>query len=275
VHFLWRGGWFDTATNVLLFLPLGFLYRLTRKGALDLYATQVFWRAFLLSTGIELSQIFLPGRFSSPLDVLTNATGAWAGAWLHDQVQGKLGRQWVGRLALELPLMNIVYLLIPLLWLNGMASGNDHSRRWLTLLPGVCGGVILAAVYLNRLKAVGTLRSTTLSLAAGTWFVFSILPGFAGHPFEVMAAGIAISLLVQLLTSVPILHRAQRRFELPTLRRILVVYFLYLGLLTLWPLPAAFESWRGAIGFSLWPNTPGILAVLRLVELFAAFTLLG
>ncbi|MSO24196.1 MAG: VanZ family protein [Acidobacteria bacterium] len=69
VHFLWFGGWSDTVLNVLFFLPLGFLYKLIRSGS---SARRVFGLGLGLSCAIEVAQVFLAERFSSPMDVLTN-----------------------------------------------------------------------------------------------------------------------------------------------------------------------------------------------------------
>lgn len=65
----------DLVLNVLLFLPLGFF--LARAGWP--------WRRLLLagvllSAGIEVAQVWLPGRSSTLRDVLSNAAGVGAGA---------------------------------------------------------------------------------------------------------------------------------------------------------------------------------------------------
>lgn len=49
------------------------------------------------------------------------------GVLLLEKTQRQLSRQWIHSLALELPLMNVVYLLTPLIWLNGLAAGVDFS----------------------------------------------------------------------------------------------------------------------------------------------------
>ena len=118
IHFLWFGGWSDTLLNVLFFLPLGFLYKLKRPEDSIL---RIFGLGLGLSCTVEVAQIFLAERFPSPMDALTNGMGAWLGALLAERTQRQLSNRWIGSLALELPLMNVVYLLIPLIWLNGLA----------------------------------------------------------------------------------------------------------------------------------------------------------
>jgi hypothetical protein len=75
----------DALLNVVLFLPLGFLVGL-RHGIVTAWVV-----GLLLSAGVEVSQFFIPGRFSNVGDVFWNAGGAALGAvtivllrrWLH------------------------------------------------------------------------------------------------------------------------------------------------------------------------------------------------
>ncbi|MCT9002638.1 VanZ family protein [Microbacterium memoriense] len=73
-------GWIEFASNVILFLPLGFL--------LTVLLDHPWWGACLavgLSVGVEAAQILIPGRYASLRDILANALGAVIGAliaWL-------------------------------------------------------------------------------------------------------------------------------------------------------------------------------------------------
>jgi hypothetical protein len=77
----WRVGWYaeDIMFNILGFVPLGFLlaWRRRRFGIAIAMSS-----AFLLSLFIELSQLWIPGRFSSGIDLITNTAGASLGALL-------------------------------------------------------------------------------------------------------------------------------------------------------------------------------------------------
>ncbi|MEX2375108.1 MAG: VanZ family protein [Dehalococcoidia bacterium] len=79
-----RGG-ADLVLNVVLYMPLGLLAA-QRIGV---------WRTLLLgvllSMGVELIQLFLPGRFSTLGDVVANGSGALAGAFLY-RVSAMVGR---------------------------------------------------------------------------------------------------------------------------------------------------------------------------------------
>ena len=72
----------DITTNILVYLPFGFLLALVLRSRMRLrYA--VWWVAtagLLLSLLMEILQNFLPGRNASNLDILTNTAGAFAGA---------------------------------------------------------------------------------------------------------------------------------------------------------------------------------------------------
>src|SRR5690349_5584928 len=101
IHILWFAPWFDVITNVLLFLPLGFLYRLTRRRGRSPGGLHVFLLAIGFSSAIEIAQLFLEGRYTSFSDVVANSLGAWLGAMLCERAQRYLSPQWLGRLGLE------------------------------------------------------------------------------------------------------------------------------------------------------------------------------
>jgi len=70
----------EASANVLLFLPIGFVAALA-------FPNKHWWQAgalgLLVSGSIELGQLlFLHDRFASPLDLVTNTSGAVLGALL-------------------------------------------------------------------------------------------------------------------------------------------------------------------------------------------------
>lgn len=68
----------DLIRNILLFAPAGFL--LSRRGGSMLGALLL---GVAISTSIEVAQLFVPGRFPTLRDVLTNGIGAGAGVVFH------------------------------------------------------------------------------------------------------------------------------------------------------------------------------------------------
>ena len=93
---------------------------------------------------IEFTQLFIPGRYASAIDVITNGVGAWLGGLIFVLLAKSLKEERTDRLpAMELPLMNLVYLLIPLMWLTGLATGGEVLRWLLVVLLGLFGGGVL------------------------------------------------------------------------------------------------------------------------------------
>jgi glycopeptide antibiotics resistance protein len=272
IHFLWFGGWSDTLLNVLFFLPLGFLYKLIRPRD---SVQRILGLGLGLSCAVEMAQIFLAERFPSPLDVLTNGIGAWLGALLVERTQRHLSNGWIGSLALELPLMNVVYLLVPLIWLNGLAAGNDSFHHALAMLLGLCGCLILSAVYLHLLESSGAARSRWVALSATGWFLIGSLPRFSESPALVVFGSGLVALATRALVAFPWLREGdQRRFEIPVLKRVWPIYVAYLMLLSLSPLPSRYKNWSGVWGFHNLGEQFSV-SVWWLTEYFAAFTLLG
>ena len=81
----------DVVLNVLLFLPFGISLGLL--GASALVSTGI---GALASTGIEIAQLWIPGRMSSVHDVLSNTLGTLLGAVI---VAGWVGRERWWRIA--------------------------------------------------------------------------------------------------------------------------------------------------------------------------------
>ena len=272
INFLWFGGWSDTLLNVLFFLPLGFLYRLIRP---DDSLPRILGLGLGLSCTVEVAQIFLAERFPSPMDVLTNGMGAWFGSLLAERMQRQLSNRWIGSLALELPLMNVVYLLIPLIWLNGLAAEGDSFHHALAMLLGLCGCLIISAVHLHLLESTGVSRSKWVVLSATGWFLLGSLPRVSQSPALVVLGSGLVAFATRALVMIPWLRESdQRRFEIPVLKRVWPVYVGYLILLSLSPLPSRYRNWSGVWGFYNL-GEQFFVPVWWLTEYFAAFTLLG
>ena len=275
VHLSWLLHPGDMIANVLLFLPLGFLFRASaasERGRRPLTALAL---GLVASAAIEAVQLYLPGRFPSLVDVATNALGAWAGARLHARVQARLDGELVRGLALELPLVNLVYLLVPLLWLDGMAAGRDAGRLALAPLLGLAGGVVIAAIWRHHPGGLAGLTPAGVAALAGVWYTVGAFPGLAGRPALLLAGAVAIALLVRLEAGRPLPATPERRFEQPTLRRVWPLLGGYLALSALWPVPWTAAAWRGGWGLVDLGDTPGLVPMLRALEYLAAFTLLG
>lgn len=262
------GGRRNIVANVMLFLPVGFLYRLStgKRGA--------FYVGALLSLIIEVVQFFIPARTPSVPDILANAGGAWLGAVIHDALSARMiiTQGMVGRLRLETPLMGLIYLFTPLLWVNILAL-EEHSYRWvLTLLPGVCGAIIFSNLFRHWWRSVNIQIMSYASLAVSVWLLVGVGPAILDSlPIVIVCLGIV--LLTALLTILP-RYSADRRFERSTLKVLLPVFVLYLLLLTLFPV-RPFGTWHMIFGFTDRVTDTSLQSLYSRLEHLAAFTVLG
>ena len=125
IHISLTGSVSDILENIVLFIPLGFLFQLARRRPGGGSLLQALGFGVLVSTAVEACQLFLPGRDSSVIDVATNGLGALLGAAAAAYLRARERQEPVPLLfAFEMPLMNVVYLLIPLL----VARQPFHGR---------------------------------------------------------------------------------------------------------------------------------------------------
>ena len=260
----------DAIRNVLLFLPVGFLYCLTQGslgGAILL--------GLAISVGAELGQLFIPARTSSPVDLVTNTLGAGMGAALYNLLATRIAMspRLVGRLALEVPLMGLLYLLVPLLWVNRLT--NDGASRWLlTGLIGICGAIVLSDTFQQWWGPPGIRSVGRVALAAATWFFVGIGPSLVSQPIAGFAALSGIAFLTAALASLP-RRSNDHRFERVTLLRLLPLFAIYLMLAALWPALRPIGAWHGIFGLTDQIVLEDVSINFRLLEYLAAFTVLG
>jgi glycopeptide antibiotics resistance protein len=267
----------DFSINIILFIPVGFLFGLSRGKNKDPFCLMALAFGVFLSLAIESAQVFISGRYPQVSDIITNGSGAWMGAMILVVLKKKVMEKQTFKLfALELPLMNLVYLLIPLIWLNVLATGKEGSRLLLMLLLGLVGGGVLSSIYRARLKHTKGMSPNKLSLFAMGWFFTAAIPAMLNFPKQILIFGILIGIFVQILARTP--QRAkneERRFELPALKRLLPVYTVYLLLLVAWPTTLPIGAWQFNINFEELAFNEKIVFIFRFIEYIAAFTLLG
>lgn len=266
----------DILLNVALFIPLGFLYRFARGGPADRSGLRVFGLGVLLSLAIETAQVWEVERYTSLVDVLTNGTGAWLGALLYQRVARRLrqGDAPVGQFFLDLPLVGVLYLLIPVLGLNSAGVGRDAFRLVLTLLLGCFGGSVLGGLQRFRFGPHGRGSPARIALIAAVGFVLGASPLLARRPLALVLLAVAVGGWVRLAARERAGDAGERRFELRVLRSAAPLFALYLLGLALAPLAAGVHGWSVTLAF---PLSTGVKLHLlaRLLEGVAAFTLLG
>lgn len=255
--------------NIVLFLPVGFLYRLItgRRGALVLGA--------IISFSIETLQLFIPARTTSVIDILANTLGAALGAMLLSLIEPRFGfsTNMLSRMRLETPLMGLTYLLIPLLWIDTLAL-NEAPYRWvLTALVGMLGAIIFSNLFRHWWEGMDYRGIGLASTSAGFWFFSGVGPSLLRSP-EILLIGLGVVLLTACLTALPQTDR-DRRFERNTLKHIIPFYAIYLMLLSLWFPFSAFGIWHGFFGFTDRVSETSQYALYPRLEYLAAFTILG
>jgi glycopeptide antibiotics resistance protein len=277
IHIFWSTNFLDFITNIMLFLPVGFLFSLSRRKNKDLFCIDGLVFGIFLSLAIESAQAFVPGRYTSLIDIITNGIGAWVGAISFVVLKKSLKEDRAVRLlALELPLMNLAYFIIPLMWLNGLSMGKEFLRLWLMLLLGLFGGGVLSSIYIYRLKGARALGPNKLSCFTIGWFYIGAIQMLTRYPLRIVIFGAIIGAVSQILARLPIAgSKDERRFELPTLKRLLPLYVIYLLLVAAWPTTVPLNQWQAIIHFQELTFDERIVFTFRFIELIAAFTLLG
>ncbi|MDH3886146.1 MAG: VanZ family protein, partial [Desulfobacterales bacterium] len=75
----WSTNLTDLITNIFLFIPIGFFFKLSRGHSRDALCLAPLLFGLILSTTIEFTQSFIPGRYTQVIDVVANGLGAWLG----------------------------------------------------------------------------------------------------------------------------------------------------------------------------------------------------
>lgn len=106
-------GIFDVTANLLLFLPWGvFLSILLPRSKRSKRIPQLVFLSAGLSLSIELTQVMIPNRFPSVVDLVVNTLGSIIGYFMTERIIQKRGSVWIERHGYPLALGGlIVYLL--------------------------------------------------------------------------------------------------------------------------------------------------------------------
>ncbi|HEV8394067.1 MAG TPA: VanZ family protein [Vicinamibacterales bacterium] len=264
----------DIVANIALFLPLGFLGRGLTDGSAR-SGRRVVWIAAACSLLIETAQLFLRRRYAGPMDVVTNTAGAWLGVLARDRIErwALWHPQLVGRVGLDVPLVGVLYLLVPQLWLSSVGLIQDPRRSVTTLLLGCAGSIVLVALHRHRWQSGVRVATHVVPPLAVLWFMTGALPAATASPAAFGALGLAVAGLTAWLLRRP--ESSEPRFEIATLRRFVPIFVLYLMVTSLWPPMRPLAPWHGALLFANRLNGAGVVDVLLLLEQVGGFTLLG
>jgi len=169
---VWRFSIEDFSRNVLLLFPFGlmlrYIYRWPHKFSL--------LAGLLLSSFVEVGQLFVIERTSNVVDLISNSSGALLGSLMY---QGVFESSVV---TLALP---FTFMLMPLCWVISMVSSFRPDFVW-AMVP-----CMVAGLGLFQFISLGSVRK---KIALSVWVVAAILPLFNAR----LAAGAIV------LASVPI-----------------------------------------------------------------------
>jgi glycopeptide antibiotics resistance protein len=273
----------DAVLNVVLFLPLGFVLQLGRPRGSPFAWGRALALGATFSGLIEVAQLFLPERFPSLADLATNALGAVLGALLAARATRRLDAAGTVRaFALDLPLVGLLYLFVPVLWLGGLSF--DGRELLLLLLPVVSAGWIIASVHAAYSGSAHTARIRPLlqpALGGALFVAIGFLPAMPVAPMLAPAAAavLALAVLARLRAPDSLTHERtasggrSRRFEAPTLRAAMMPLLALIVGHALWPLDAPRAAWHGTLAllpFGVEPDDRGVFRIMAQVSAFAA-----
>lgn len=269
------GDWHDAVTIGLLVVPLGFLYPLTRPGQ-EPSTLRVCLLGLGLGGAIELGHVFESERFASVANIVACGAGASVGALVLRAVNQRIreSAKLTGRLSLEIPLVALIYLLIPLLVAASLPATDLLAT--VSLLPlGLFGARLISAVQEHHWRPAGVFRTRAIAIVAAAWATLGVFPVVMRNPM----VGVGLIVLVALATahgsSIPAVHGGskERRFEAEVLRSAVPYLVAYFLIATFLPLADGIADWR----IGMWLTGSGDLSqrMVRLLEPLAALTVLG
>jgi glycopeptide antibiotics resistance protein len=274
----------DIIRNIILFIPVGFFFRLAKLKPSQGYALNALFLGASISLVIESCQLFLPDRYPAISDILANGIGAWAGLKIHDVIKKKTSNgDMLKVIALNLPLTGLVYLVTPLLMIHAFSTGTDPQRIWLMVFPGAIGSMVIASIYSYRADIRNAVSIHGVALFSCAWFLIGGGYIFAYYPAQVVSIVIIIGLLTWVfIRRADKIDAPDKRFEHPTIRKIIPLFLVYIFLLTIMAPEIEFDIWSWSIGINEYPRSFSLeyksltsMKAIRFIEFTMAFVLLG
>ena len=270
----WWRDWQDLPANVLFFIPVGYLFVLARAPERQHAVLAAALFGALLSATLETCQLFVPVRLTSLTDLLGNALGATLGAWLCVVVRARLRRALPNVMTIDHPLLNAVYLSLPLMGLTSIDADADGLRTWLLLPLGLMGAIAICGLWRYRLAARVDAPRHSVVLAALVWFGSGASLGLLTSPGIVVCCALLVVLLsLALMARDPRSTGNEGRFEGRVLVRVWPCFGLYLLMLVWWPPALEFVPFHAGLWYPELPFSRHL--AVRMAEQAAALTVFG
>ncbi len=258
-----------------MFVPYGFLTRRARSGPRGQHVLAIALSAALLSLALEIAQLFVPSAAASPWHVLAAIAGAAIGALLCERLHdnARSSTHALNALLLQLPLMGLVYLLLPLLWASGAAAEGDPTRLALTLCIGLMGASILGSIA-RAIRGYTPDRAWWLVPAvAAAWITIGMVPSALIDWRLTLAVIATVTAFASWRGRWSAPAFVERRYEVPSLFAASPFMVLYLIGVGVWP----GHSFRTIplLHLGMPTSDAGLAMVLPLLEMGIAATILG
>ncbi|MCU0618783.1 MAG: VanZ family protein [Gemmatimonadaceae bacterium] len=268
--------WHDIAFNTALFVPIGFLGRRAWRPRGALGGLTVIGVAALASVAVEGAQLFLPQRYPSLLDLAANVGGAVAGVALFDLVARRhRGHEESASdvLLLQLPLMGLLYLLVPLLWITARAAVDDTPRLALTGAVALMGASILGSVARAMIPVTVARAWWTLPAAAAAWAAIGVLPAADLDPRWTVAVIALAAGMAAWRGRLSAGAFVERRYEVPALRALTPWLAIFLVGSAIWPARAFRSTPLWHVGLPTAES--GFALMLPVIEAVVGSSILG
>jgi glycopeptide antibiotics resistance protein len=263
----------DAIKNIILFIPIGFLLSSILTDKRKYLKSFLFGVVF--SSFIEFNQLFIYTRDPGFNDILTNSTGSLIGCIGYDLIKKNLRKNSKILVHFSIPVMNIVILLIPMLWLCSFAVGYESVRIWLLLLLGLMGAILVSEVFINRISEKMTVHMFYFLMIFVGWYLIGVFPALVNHPKPIFAFTILLTVFIYLRMKFGLKFGSDKRFELQTLNKVIPIFSVYILLLSQWPLKLPSIDFQLSIMPNVNINQFYSIEIYRYIEYFTAFTLIG
>ncbi len=206
-RFRWQTNFSDASSNVILFIPLGFLLRLLREES----PPRLFLPELALAAGlsflIEFAQLYLASRHSQYSDVLCNAAGAWLGAWLAHLTGARLSPTSDSgpSACASSPLYGLI-LATPVLWLYGFDQDLRNHLFIPSMLLALAGCIAISAFTTCLVQERRDITPAAASLFTMGWVLTAFFPFLRSHAVAVLWSALLLGLFSYLFTR----HLARR-----------------------------------------------------------------
>jgi hypothetical protein len=227
----------DVLLSLSAWVPFGFLLRRARPRDASHWAASVLAYSVLLAAGLELLRTVLHETPFTPVLVGARVGGAMLGAGLLVLIDTRvrLSNGAVTALLLDLPVMSVVYLLLPLLWVSSTLAVTEPLRIVAVALVCIGGASLLGSIA--KALSERTVRRAwwIVGGSAALWAMIGTLPLLLAAPRPTIAIIGVCAVYAGWRGRLRGRPFQERRFEVPALRAALPFFAGFAIVTAIWP----------------------------------------